>query len=89
MSVGQLDIFGNIVTEEQIKPKRVGRRKYSTMQEMYGVIDGKTCKTCQHCKHFLCGNKSVYKCELWYMTHSEATDIRLKNQACKKYQEDK
>ncbi len=84
---GQMDIFGNIVPEEQVKPKVVGRRKYLTMQEMHGVVDGKTCKTCKHCQHFYCVNKSVYKCDLWYMTHSEATDIRLKHQACKKYQE--
>ena len=60
-------------------------KKTKTMQERYGVIEGKVCKTCEHC--YAAGyNRRFYKCELWdrfFRGSSEASDIRLKNQACK------
>lgn len=28
-----------------------------------------------------------YKCELWRMSYCSATDIRLKNTACRKFEE--
>lgn len=40
------DIFGNEV--EVPDPPR-GRRKTPTMQEMYGVTEGRTCGECVHC----------------------------------------
>jgi len=62
-------------------------KKTKTMQERYGVIEGKTCKTCEHC--YAAGySRTFYKCELWdrfFRGSSEASDIRLKNQACKYY----
>lgn len=80
-----LDLFGNEV--EAPDPPR-GRRKTPTMQEMFGVKEGKTCSGCVHCvKYFQ--SKTWYKCELWtpyFPTgNSESSDIRLKNLACGKY----
>ena len=74
---------GDVV--EVMELRRTGKTK--TMQERYGTIDGKQCRTCTHCK---C-HGSFYKCELWLKVfptgHSEASDIRLKWTACKKYEE--
>lgn len=80
------DIFGNVtVPPEQ---KREGNR-YRTMQELHGIKDGNdTCKTCKHCACYTnrgC-NRHYYKCELWIISSSEATDIRLKNKACNLYE---
>lgn len=71
-----------------VPPEKVrSTNRYKTMQEMWGITEGKKCKTCTHC---VCRkwDKKYYKCELWCMSHSTATDIRLKNQACGKYEED-
>lgn len=85
MEYKQYDIFGNLV--EPPTPKKGGRGKYKTMQEMYGIKEGLTCKTCKHC--IATGyNRTYYKCDLWIMSSSEATDIRLKNKACKKWEFD-
>ena len=80
------DIFGNL--SEPNEPKREGNR-YKTMQELHGIKDGNdTCKTCKHCVCYTNrqGNRNYYKCELWIVSHSSATDIRLKNKACNKYE---
>lgn len=84
--IGQLDLFGNVV-EAADPQKRIGSRKYKTMQQLHGVLEGKNCKTCTHCVRYRYHNKTYYKCELWYVSNSEATDIRLKTVACKKYEE--
>lgn len=82
----QIDIFGNEISISDL-PKPTSGRKYKTMQQLYGVLEGKTCKTCAHCEKYRYHRKTYYKCELWYVSNSEATDIRLKNVACKKYKE--
>ena len=84
---GQIDIFGNVIPAENL-PQRIGRKKFKTMQQLHDVLEGKTCKTCAHCIRYRYHNKTYYKCELWYVSNSEATDIRLKHVACKKYQEE-
>lgn len=79
----QYDIFGN--AEEVILQPLRGRKKYTTMQELYGTKDGETCKTCKHC--IACGyDRTYYKCDLWIKSNSVATDIRLKNKACNKWE---
>lgn len=86
-----LDLFGN---EVEIPDPPRGRKKTPTMQEMFGTIEGKTCKSCKHCFGYT-QSKTWYKCELWLRLafpghgHSSASDIRLKNPACGKYEEDK
>ena len=80
----QYDIFGNLVkpTEETSK----GRKKYKTMQELHGIKEGETCKTCKHCINCGYHGRTYYKCKLWVISHSNATDIRLKNKACNKWE---
>ena len=78
------DIFGNL--SEPPEPKHDGNR-YKTMQELHGIKEGDdTCKTCKHCLRERYHGRTYFKCELWYISNSEATDIRLKNRACNKYE---
>lgn len=84
MEQKQIDIFGN---EIPVEPFKIGGRKhYKRMQELHGFTEGKTCKTC---KHLICHRRSRrwYKCGLWIVSSSQATDIRLKDKACGKYEE--
>lgn len=84
----QLDMFGGSIPIEDIQnPKQPNGRKYTTMQQLYGITVGKICKTCKHHVCYNYHNKNYHKCELWQVSHSAATDIRLKNQACGKYEE--
>jgi hypothetical protein len=79
------DIFGNLTKPPEPPPK--GRKPYKTMQELHGIKEGDdTCKTCDHLMNGYYHGKSYYKCELWIVSHSSATDIRLKNRACNKYE---
>lgn len=82
----QLDIFG---AEVEVKePPRASGRRYKRMQELHGTAIGKTCKTCKHlCAHGH-SHRTWYKCDLWIISASQATDIRLKDTACGKYEED-
>ena len=82
----QLDIFGGAIPIEEL-PKPTSGRKYKTMRQLYGTTVGKTCKTCRHLLRQHWNERNYYKCELWYISSSEATDIRLKNQACGRYEE--
>ena len=79
----QIDIFGN---ETEPPEKHIWRRKYKRMQEIYGITVGKTCKTCKHLCSYTQSTK-WYKCELWIVSNSAATDIRLKDTACGKYED--
>ena len=83
MKAEQYDIFGNLNEVEIKKPSK----KTPTMQEIYGVIPDKQCRSCDHL-YARRQSATWYKCELWdefFRGSSEASDIRLKNQACKKY----
>lgn len=88
MAIEQINVFGNIDIVVPAPPKRRGKTK--TMQELYGTIEGKTCRTCKHC-YVKRRSRAWYKCELWmnlFSGCSEASDIRLKNNACGKYEEE-
>ena len=85
----EINLFGEL--QEIYEPPTKG--KTPTMQEMFGLNeDGKTCKTCKHCEAWCNrnGHRTWYKCAIWlrwFEGHSSASDIRLKNKACKKYEE--
>lgn len=83
------DIFGN---EVEIPDPPRGRRKTPTMQEMYGVTPGKICRECKH-SYVYQQSRRWWKCELWLKFfpgsgHSAASDIRSKNPACGKFEEE-
>ena len=85
----QIDIFGNEIPVEELELKKNnGARKYKTMQQLYGELPEFKCKDCKHCVGIDYHRRTYYKCELWIMSHSEATDIRLKNVACKKFEKE-
>lgn len=55
---------------------------------LFGITPNKTCKTCKHC-YQSGNNRKYYKCEIWdkcFKGSSSASDIRLKWQACGKYE---
>lgn len=47
--------------------------------------DGEICKTCCHLQDYGHHDRSYYKCECYGITASEASDWRLKYQACGLY----
>lgn len=78
------DMFGGC--SEPPEPLK-SSKKLPTMQEMHGVLEGYKCKECKHLiKRQYSG--TYYKCELWRMTNSEASDVRLKNTACGKFEKE-
>lgn len=81
----QIDIYGN--ENDPVPDAKKGRPKYASMQSLHGITEGKTCKTCEHLIYNHWNGKNYYKCELWHISNSAATDIRLKNKACGKYEE--
>ena len=80
-----IDFFGE--EREPIAPKK-GRQKRKTMQETYGILDGFTCGQCEHCVCNRWNRKNYYKCELWHLSSCSATDIRLKDKACRKFEKE-
>lgn len=70
------------------EPLSTGRRKFETMIQLHGSgPQDKHCKTCRYLCPINYHGKSFYKCELWRLSHSTATDIKLKQQACGQYKE--
>lgn len=56
-------------------------RKIDAMHKRYGTVDEK-CKVCRWLLRFDYHGKRYYKCKLYGVSHSEATDWRLSYQAC-------
>jgi hypothetical protein len=78
----ELNLLGELqeyCPERDYKPK--GREKYKTMQEIHGYTEGQVCGTCVHCRSIEYANK-YYKCDAWILSHSSATDIRVRGKAC-------
>lgn len=80
--VKQVNLFGE---EAEIFKAKI--KRYQTMQQMFGVDEKHICKNCVHCVGHYHNFKTYYKCEMWYVSSSSATDIRLKDTACKMYEE--
>ena len=58
-------------------------RKIEAMHRLYGKdTGGGICADCHHLIRCAAGKRSVYKCVLYGNTASEATDWRLRWQAC-------
>jgi len=56
------------------------------MYRRHGKTPGKKCKTCAHLKRYEYGH-TYYKCVLYGLSASSATDWRLKWDACGKWEE--
>lgn len=58
-------------------------RKILAMHMNFGkLVNGKTCKDCCHLKEFGWRGKNYYKCQVYGISNSEATDWRLYYPAC-------
>ena len=80
----QMDIFGNAVSVNEIRSKEHETIK-TRFRRMYGFDEEHRCANCIH----LIASKrdrTYYKCEVMGMSASEATDIRLKDIACKRWE---
>lgn len=60
-------------------------RKIHAMHKLYGTEWGKYCKDCSHLISGEWHDKHYHKCELYGLSHSEATDWRLSWIACGKF----
>ena len=59
-------------------------RKIDAMHLLFGVMDG----LCKDCDHMISGryhDMILHKCEMYGLTHSEASDWRLSYKACGLY----
>ena len=58
------------------------RRKIDLMHDLFGKIEDQKCRDCNN---LACGtyhDKTLRKCRVYGLTHSEASDWRLKYTAC-------
>ena len=60
-------------------------RKIQAMHKRFGTCGVLRCKDCCHLISGKYHDKRYHKCELYGMSHSEATDWRLSYQACGMY----
>jgi len=82
----QFTLDGKINNTDDSIFKETDRRRYKNPVQLFGYgPDGESCKSCYHRLHVEVGNKHVYKCPEWILSHSERTDIRLKWPACGKW----
>ena len=62
-----------------------GGRKINAMHAHFGTCEGVQCKGCRHLISGEWHDRRYHKCELYGLSHSEATDWRLSYQACGMY----
>ena len=60
----------------------MGNRKIDAMHSRFGVIPDKRCGDCSNLMHICYRSKNLKKCKVYGVTHSEASDWRLKYTAC-------
>lgn len=88
----QLDLFGNEVDIKQVNyEKKKGRKE--TIKEVFRRVNGydknHICRNCVHLlRMHIRSGRYYYKCELIGTSSSEATDIRLKDYACGRYEQE-
>ena len=83
----QIDIFGDMIPIEEALEKKERETIKSRFRKMYGYDDTHRCGDCK----FLCAyhpnDHTYYKCNLMGISASEATDIRLKDPACTRWEQ--
>lgn len=85
----QITIFGTIMDapDPDFKAAAASKRRYKRPFELFGVgPKGKTCRTCAHLLSGKYHNRTYHKCLIWVVSHSAATDIRLKWPACGRWE---
>ena len=63
----------------------MNERKIQAMHKRFGTCGVFRCKDCDHLISGKYHDKWYHKCELYGLTHSEATDWRVSYQACGMY----
>lgn len=81
----QISLIEGYVIPEKQKPK--GRSKYRKMQDKHGTLKDHSCKDCVHLLRHEYHDRVYFKCRQWILSHSTATDIRLKDIACGLFKE--
>lgn len=82
---GKIEELNFMKNEKSIIPKR----KLTIKQKFrlkYGYNEKVNCGNCKHCIRINGNNKHYYKCEIIGISSSTATDIRLKDYGCLKYE---
>ena len=86
----QYDIYGNEVEIEAEDNTHFG---HLTMKDKfrlkYGFFPDRKCGDCKYHRKIGYNDKYYHKCEKIGITNSEASDIRLKDVACRLYEEEK
>lgn len=84
--IEQGNIFGGYeaVDESFLNPKG----KQSIKQRFRNMFGYDANHICKDCKHLVCKerDRKYYKCRLMGISASEATDIRLKDISCKRWE---
>lgn len=57
-------------------------RKIDLMHRLFGRVPGKKCKDCSNFASGFYHDRKLQKCEVYGLTHSEASDWRQKYEAC-------
>ena len=78
----QIDIFGNETNVQVQKSKKSKKTIKQKFRAINGYDESNKCKDCVHRISSRYHDKILHKCEMIGLTHSEATDIRLKDFAC-------
>lgn len=79
-----LDLFGDM-TETEPNRSDSSYQRFKIQNHYRDAEDKKvSCKTCNHSRRMNYHNKNYYKCLLIGISHSEATDIKLK-MVCNKF----
>ena len=86
MGAMQISMTGEDVPIQETPKSKPPSRKYRTMQQLHGKTPGKICGDCEHFIRYK-WDKTYFKCELWHVSHSAATDIRKKAEACGVYKD--
>lgn len=80
----QLDIFGEEHSAESIKDRQHETIK-GQFRKMYGFDDAHQCRDCEHLTYTE-RDRRWYKCSLMGISASAATDIRLGDPACRRWE---
>lgn len=84
----QLDIFGNEIPVERIAEKKPQETIKNRWRRMYGYDEAHRCGDCMYLCKYSTNDSHYYKCNLMGISASEATDIHLKDVACKRWEKD-
>jgi hypothetical protein len=85
----QLTLDGGEVewTEQMEQTAGTPSRKLKKPVELWGITEDRKCGDCIHHQDYHYHNRHYHKCDIWHVSHSEATDIRVSWPACGKFEE--